>query len=107
MNSKYEVQHENLTYEEIASLYETTPNKIHMMVKRTYNKIITGLVKDKGVNIWEAVMATKDFFGMSEKEAIDKLNPNNKSLIERYAETAYTDGKVNSYDDDSIEQMFD
>jgi predicted transcriptional regulator len=60
---KYSVKHENLTYEEISSLYETTPNKVHMMIKRVYNKIITSLVKDKNVNIWDAIMGTKDFFG--------------------------------------------
>lgn len=86
---KYSVQHENLTYEEIASLYKTTPNKVHMMIKRTYNKIITELVYRKNVKIWDAVMSTKDFFGMSEKEAIDKLNNKNKLLIKNYAKEAY------------------
>jgi len=90
MTCKYKVVHENLTYEEIASLYETTPNKIHMLVKRTYNKIITAMVKDKKVNIWDAVMSVKDFFGMTEKEAIDKLNSTNKNLIRCYAQRAYT-----------------
>ena len=103
MTCKYKVVHENLTYEEIASLYETTPNKIHMMVKRTYNKIITSLVKDKNINIWDAVMATKDFFGMTEKEAIDKLNSKNKIMIRSYAQRAYTgtiSDKTNIEEDD-------
>lgn len=86
---KYVAKHQNLTYDEIASLYDTSPNKVHMTIKRIYNKIITGLL-DKKVNIWDAVMGTKDFFGMSEKEAVDKLNSKNKKILENYAKEAFT-----------------
>ena len=70
-----------LTYEEIASTLNMSPNKVHNTVKIAYNKMIRNLVDDKGYHIFDAVMWLKDQLAMSEKEAIDKLDESNYTRL--------------------------
>lgn len=85
----YEACRDNLTYEELASLFESTPGKIHTEVALVYNKIIEQLIVEKDVPIWDAVMGVKDFFGMSEREAVDKLNKTLRLKIKNYVKETY------------------
>jgi len=83
-----------MTYEELSEEFDITPNKAHIEVKRVYNKIINSLVTD-GVPMWDAVMGVRDFFGMSEKEAVDKLNKDfqerlKKEALQKYHVTGFS-----------------
>ena len=74
-----------LTYEEIATTLKMSPNKVHSVVKVAYNKMVKHLVQDKGHNIFDAVMWLKNQLGMSEKEAIDKLDEHNLTRLKKDA----------------------
>ena len=78
-----------LTYEELADMFEITPNKAHIEVKKVYNKIINTLITQHRIPVWDAVMGVKDFFGMSDKEAVDKLNKNFQERLKREALEKY------------------
>lgn len=72
-----------LTYEQLGKILNMTPNKAHLEVKRIYNIIIERMVHEKNINIWDSVVAIKDLFGMTEKEAVNKLNKKlKKELID-------------------------
>lgn len=78
-----------LTYEELGNVCNMTPNKAHLEVKRIYNKIVKQLVYEKHINIWDCVVGLKDYFGMSEREAVDKLNKEFKDLLKKDAIQRY------------------
>lgn len=74
-----------LTYEDIARKYDMTPAKAHSIVKQAYNKMIKALTERENVNIFDAVLALREYFNMSEQEAYDKLNDEHKVLLKQYA----------------------
>jgi predicted DNA-binding protein YlxM (UPF0122 family) len=76
---------DQLTYEEIASLYKISPNKVHAIVKSGYNKMVNYYVEKFGMNIFDAVMELRQTMNMSEKEAFDKLDDANKIKIKEEA----------------------
>jgi hypothetical protein len=78
-----------MTYEELGKKCGMTPNKAHLEVKRIYNKMVKELVYIKHINIWDCVVGLKDFFGMSEREAVDKLNKEFKELLKKDAIQRY------------------
>jgi hypothetical protein len=74
-----------LTYEEIARKYDMTPAKAHSIVKQAYNKMVKALMERENINIFDAVLALREYFSMSEQEAFDKLNDEHKLLLKNYA----------------------
>lgn len=74
-----------LTYEDIARKYDMTPAKAHSIVKQAYNKMIKALIEKENVNIFDAVLALREYFNMSEQEAYDKLNDEHKDILKQYA----------------------
>ena len=76
---------DQLTYEEIASLYKISPNKVHAIVKSGYNKMVNHFVEKYNMNIFDAVMELRMAMNMSEKEAFDKLSDENKIKIKEEA----------------------
>jgi len=85
-------QKKPLTYEELARRYDITPNKAHSVVKSAYNKMIKSLMdgdKDADestkVNIFDAVMALREYFNMTETEAVEKLNDEHREMLTKYA----------------------
>ena len=78
-----------MTYDESGKKCGMTPNKAHLEVKRIYNKMVKELVYAKHINIWDCVVGLKDFFGMSEREAVDKLNKEFKELLKKDAIQRY------------------
>jgi hypothetical protein len=78
-----------LTYEEIARKYDITSAKVHSIIKSTYNKIIRSIMEKEGVNIFEAVLALREYFNMPESEAFEKLDDEHKEMIREYASKEY------------------
>jgi hypothetical protein len=78
-----------MTYEELGKKCNITPNKAHLEVKRVYNKMVKQLVYEKHINIWDCVVGLKDFFGMTEREAVEKLNKEFKDLLKKDAIQRY------------------
>ena len=74
-----------LTYEEIARKYDMTPAKAHSIVKQAYNKMIKALIDREKINIFDAVLVLREYFNMSEQEAYEKLNDENKQSLKNYA----------------------
>lgn len=78
-----------LTYEELARKYDITPNKAHSIVKSAYNKMVKNLMEMEKINIFDCVLALREYFNMSEREAFDKLNEEHKRKIVKYAEDSF------------------
>lgn len=80
---------EGLTYEEIARIYDITSSKAQTVVKSAYNKMIKGMIEDQNINIFDAVLALREYFNMSETEAVDKLNEEHRDLLTKWASENY------------------
>lgn len=74
-----------LTYEEIARMYDITTSKAQSIVKSAYNKMIKGLIENEEINIFDAVLALREYFNMTEQEAFEKLNDEHKDMLTKYA----------------------
>lgn len=71
--------------EDIASKYDMSPNKVHNIIKTAYNKMVRYLIVEKDQDAFDAVMWVKDQLGMSEKEAIEKLDTANYTKVRKSA----------------------
>lgn len=78
-----------LTYAELGKICDMTPNKAHLEVKRIYNKLVRKLVHEENINIWDCVVGLKNYFGMTEREAVEKLNKEFKNLLKKDAIQRY------------------
>jgi len=87
------------TYEEIARKYDITTTKVQTIVKSTYNKIVKSLVEIEGINIFDAVLAMREYFNMSESDAFDKLNDEHKEMLKKYASEHYNIDRSNEETD--------
>lgn len=81
-----------LTYEELARKYDITPIKVHSVIKSAYNKMVKGLMEVEGVNIFDAVLTLREYFNMTEAEAVEKLNDEHREMLKRYATKEYNMG---------------
>lgn len=71
--------------EDIAAKYEMSPNKVHTIIKTAYNKMVRHLIDEKEEEPFEAVMWLKGQLGMTEKEAIEKLDEHNYNRVKSSA----------------------
>ena len=92
MKNRNQQRNKPLTYEDLARRYDMTPNKAHSVVKSAYNKIIKCLIEGdatdpegKKINIFDAVMALREYFNMTETEAVEKLNDEHRDMLKKYA----------------------
>jgi predicted DNA-binding protein (UPF0251 family) len=79
--------HTALTYEQIARKYDITVNRTQTIVKTAYNKIVKAMIEDEKMNvsIFDAVLALRQYFNMTEDEAVQKLNDVHKEMLKKYA----------------------
>ena len=98
-----------LTYEELARKYDITPNKAHSIVKSAYNKMVKNLMEREDINIFDTVLALREYFNMSEREAFDKLNEEHKRILTKYAEDSFGISKSTNSVDSSygIDSLFE
>lgn len=96
-----------LTYEELARKYDITPNKAHSIVKSAYNKMVKNLMERERINIFDTVLALREYFNMSEKEAFEKLNDEHKRMIVKYAEESFEIRTKNCIDSVGYESLFE
>ena len=82
-------QRKQLTYEEIARMYDLTTAKAHSIVKSAYNKMVEKIMQQENKNIFETVLIIREYFNMTESESYEKLNDGHKELIRSYAVKEY------------------
>jgi hypothetical protein len=82
-------QRKQLTYEEIARKYDITTAKAHSIVKSAYNKMVNVIMENENLSIFQSVLLIREYFNMSEQEAFDKLNDENKERIRACAVKEY------------------
>jgi hypothetical protein len=47
--------------------------------------MVKALMERENINIFDAVLALREYFNMSEEEAVNKLNDEHKLLLKNYA----------------------
>lgn len=82
-------ENDGLTYEEIARMYDITSLKAQATVKSAYNKMVKAMVEKEGINIFDVVLALREYFNMTENEAFEKLNNEHKDALTKYASEQY------------------
>ena len=98
---------DSLSYEEIARKYDITANKAQTIVKSAYNKILKSLIEQEKINIFDAVLALREYFNMSESEAFDKLNDEHKDLLVKYASEHYNIKSKADQDSSDFTSLFE
>jgi len=74
-----------MTFEQISKKYEMPISEVNFTINKAYNKMVHSLVVQK-FDIWDVVVELKNFFNMTEKEAVEKLTPEHKELLKRSAQ---------------------
>jgi hypothetical protein len=97
-----------LTYEEIGSIMDISPQQVHKIEREAFNKLVKGLSMYPGVDIFESVMEISKYLGIDTDIAYKKLDDSNLEKLNKYIFEKYGK-KVNGYEPkstDSIEDMF-
>ena len=97
----------SLTYEEIARMYDITASKAQTVVKSAYNKMVKGLVEQEDINIFDAVLALREYFNMSESDAFDKLNDEHRDMLVKYASEHYNIKTDEDKETSGFQSLFD
>jgi hypothetical protein len=74
-----------LTFDQLSELYNMSVADINISINNTYNKMVTKLVVQEKFDMWDVIVELKNYFNMTEKEAVDKLNKKNKELLKQSA----------------------
>ena len=74
-----------LTFEQISKLYNMPVSEVNSTINIAYNKMVSALMSSHQIDIWDAVVGMKDYLGISEKEAVEKLNKENLLLLKNSA----------------------
>jgi hypothetical protein len=69
-----------LTIEQLSETYDISVNEVNNIIDGAYNKIIDSLIKDN-IDPWDAVVSVKEYFNMTEKDAVEKLSNKNRLLL--------------------------
>lgn len=75
-----------MTFEQISSKYEIPISEVNFTINKAYNKMVHTLVYTHRFDIWDVVVELKNYFNMTEKEAVEKLTPEHKELLKKSAE---------------------
>ena len=81
-------QHQ-LTIEQISQIYDMSISEVNATINVAFNKMVDELSSKHGIDIWDSVFGLKDYLGITEKEAFEKLNNKNKNLITEVAKQKY------------------
>jgi hypothetical protein len=73
-----------LTFEQISNRYNIPISEVNNTINIAYNKMVRSLV-EQNFDIWDVVVEMKNYFNMTEKEAVDKLTPEHKELLKESA----------------------
>jgi hypothetical protein len=75
-----------LTFEQISKRYKMPISEVNSVINNAYNKMVHTLVVDQKFDIWDVVVEMKNYFNMTEKEAVDKLTIEHKELLKESAQ---------------------
>lgn len=75
-----------LTFEQISKRYNMPISEVNSVINNAYNKMVHTLVVDQHFDIWDVVVEMKNYFNMTEKEAVDKLTIEHKELLKESAQ---------------------
>ena len=78
-------RNKQLTFEQISNRYNMPISEVNSVINIAYNKMVHTLVMDQHFDIWDVVVEMKNYFNMTEKEAVDKLTPEHKELLKESA----------------------
>lgn len=70
-----------LTFEQISKRYNMPISEVNSVINTAYNKMVHTLAVDQKFDIWDVVVEMKNYFNMTEKEAVDKLTKEHRELL--------------------------
>jgi hypothetical protein len=74
-----------LTFEQISKRYNMPISEVNSVINTAYNKMVHTLAVDQKFDIWDVVVEMKNYFNMTEKEAVDKLTKEHRELLKNSA----------------------
>jgi hypothetical protein len=74
-----------LTFEQISKRYAMSISEVNAVINTAYNKMVHALAVDQKFDMWDVVVELKNFFNMTEKEAVDKLTREHREILKASA----------------------
>jgi len=74
-----------LTFEQISNRCNMPISEVNSVINNAYNKMVNNLVVIHRFDIWDVVVEMKNYFNMTEKEAVDKLTIEHKEMLKESA----------------------
>ena len=74
-----------LTFDQISKKYDMPISEVNTVIKNAYNKMVHTLVMDQNFDIWDVVFEMKNYFNMTEKEAVEKLTNEHREMLKESA----------------------
>lgn len=74
-----------LTFDQISKKYDMPISEVNTVINNAYNKMVHTLVMDQNFDIWDVVFEMKNYFNMTEKEAVEKLTNEHREMLKESA----------------------
>lgn len=80
-----ETRNKPLTFDQLSKKFNMPISEVNSTINIAYNKIVHSLVVDQHFDMWDVVVEMKNYFNMTEKEAVEKLTPEHKEMLKESA----------------------
>lgn len=73
-----------LTYEEIGSIMNISPQQVHKIEKEAFNKFLRSWKVKLNMDIFDSIIFVSSFLGIEHKQCFKKLDKENKEDLKQY-----------------------
>lgn len=78
-----------LTYEEIGTVMELSPQQVHKIEREAFNKIVRRLMNVAHLSIFDTLLVVSSQFGIDIEQTYKKLDDENMQLLSEYTKDNY------------------
>lgn len=79
----------SLTYEEIGTVMELSPQQVHKIEREAFNKMVRLLMNSTSSSIFDTILALSSYLGLDPEQAFKKLDEENLSTLSLHTKEVY------------------
>ena len=79
----------SLTFEEIGTVMELSPQQVHKIEREAFNKMLRGLMVSANLNIFDTLIVLSSYLGIDTDQAYKKLDTENMELLSLHTKEYY------------------
>lgn len=78
-----------MTYEEIGTVMDLSPQQVHKIEREAFNKMVKRLMLSTHMSIFDTIIVLSTYMGIQLEQAYKKLDSENLQLLSEYTKENY------------------